>query len=133
MATIEQADACFHHSVKRMKALSEEGYGEGWEPFKMCFWMKDLNRGYLLKFKEDGILEDSEIVTKEPTDVNAVVIMTSDDWVGQHTKEVDLAEKYYSGEMKIKGDVAVLQRYKTFASYEPYYPPGHPKYKGESS
>ncbi|MBS7270753.1 MAG: SCP2 sterol-binding domain-containing protein [Candidatus Freyarchaeota archaeon] len=132
MATIEQADACFHHSVKRMKALSEEGYGEGWEPFKMCFWMKDLNRGYLLKFKENGILEDSEIVTKEPTDVSAVVIMTSDDWVGQHTKEVDLAEKYYSGEMKIKGDVAALQRYKTFASYEPYYPPGHPKYKGES-
>lgn len=133
MATIEQADACFYHSVKRIKALSEEGYGEGWEPFKMCFWMKDLNRGYLLKFKEDGILEDSEIVTKEPTDVSAVVIMTGDDWVGQHTKEVDLAEKYYSGEMKIKGDVAALQRYKTFASYEPYYPPGHPKYRGESS
>nr|MDO8079141.1 SCP2 sterol-binding domain-containing protein [Candidatus Freyarchaeota archaeon] len=129
VATAEMADACYQHSAKRIKAMAEEGYGEGWEPFKMCFWMRDLKRGYLFTFKKDGILESTEIVTKEPTGINAVIIMNSDDWVGQHTKEVDLQEKYYSGEMQIKGDVAVLQQYKTFASYEPYYPPGHPKYK----
>lgn len=130
MTTAEQADACYQHSAKRIKDMSEEGYGEGWEPFQMCFWMKDLNRGYLFKFKKDGILESTEIVTEEPTGISAVIIMSSDDWVGQHTKEVDLAEKYYSGEMQIKGDVAVLQQYKVFASYEPYYPPGHPKHEG---
>ncbi|GEM_PF-6266938 len=129
MATIEDSDACFHFGVERIKKIHEEGLGVGWNPFTVVMWLEDLKRGYWYKFKKDGILEDAKIVTGEPPEATAVVYMSSDDWVGHHTKEVDLAEKYFSGEMKVKGDVVVLQQYQTYDSYEPYYPPGHPKHK----
>jgi hypothetical protein len=128
LATAEDSDACFNFGVKRIKSIDKEGLGEGWNPFTVVMWLKDLNRGYWYKFEKDGILEDSKIVTGKPPEATAVVYMSSDDWVGHHTKEVSLADKYFSGEMQVKGDVVVLQQYQTYDSYEPYYPPGHPKH-----
>lgn len=129
MATKEMCDACHEHSLQRIKKMAGVEAGDGWPAFSVLMWIKDLNQGYYYEFEEEGKLVKAEIVSGQPVPATATVILTSDDYVGQHTQEISLQEKYFSGELSIKGDVSALQRFSVFASFEPYYPPGHPKYK----
>lgn len=130
MATKEMCDACHDHSLERIKKMAGVEVGEDWLVFSVEFWLKDLNMGYYFEFEEGGKLAKHETITGQPVPATAVVIMTSDDYVGQIAQEISLMEKYFSGELSIKGDVTALQRFSAFADFQPYYPPGHPKYKG---
>lgn len=129
MATKEMCDACHEHSLQRIKKMAGVEVGDGWPAFSVLFWIKDLNLGYYFEFEEEGKLAKHETITGQPVAATAIVTMTSDDYVGQITQEISLQEKYFSGELTIKGDVSALQRFAVFRGFEPYYPPGHPKYE----
>jgi len=129
MATKEMCDACHEHSLERIKKMAGVEVGEDWPAFSVEFWLKDLNMGYYFEFEEEGKLAKHETITGQPVPATALVTMTSDDYVGQIAQEISLMEKYFSGELTIKGDVTALQRFSAFADFQPYYPPGHPKYK----
>lgn len=129
MATKEMCDDAYQYGLVRIKKMAGVEVGEDWPAFSVQMWIKDLNQGYYYEFAEAGKLVKSEIVHDQPVNATATVFLISDDYLGQIAQEVSLMEKYFSGEISIKGDVVAMQRFSAFAPYEPYYPKGHPKHK----
>lgn len=127
MYSKQDCDACFDHAIQRIKKMAGVEVGEDWEPFTIAVWLADLKHGYIYDFGDGGRLKNYKIVDDNPPNAATLITMSSDIFVGEHTLEINLQEKYYSGEVTVKGDVEKLQRFALFADYEPYYPPGHSK------